>query len=304
MGVARNEAGHTPWKVWPAETSKGVQVQDTFTARRAAAQASAGSAGALAYRARAKRLTRADQVRNSVNVIRHFWMRDFGFGFGRSRRPFPHALIQQDVEQHFMLRPPHAVGRHDVAIHEAGHFLMAHVEGFTPAVAKIYGRGNAWGGEIWLWDTPCPADPRADPHELWSYACVTVAGPIAVELLGDIGKGGATDCIEELFDALFILERAAELRECDPLRLWRQTLYETAQRVEMLTAEILDLAEILSRRKTIWASDPAVQRILRRVDARSHEFLAPLSARCQEILASIHNQGAQSNEVCKWRLNK
>jgi hypothetical protein len=133
--------------------------------------------------------------------------------------------------------------------------------------------------------TPCPAD--TDPRELWGYACVTVAGPIAEELLGD-GSGVATDNIEEMFYALFILERAAELRECNPIRLWQRTLYETAQRVELLAAEICDLAAVLARRKTIWASDGEVNRVLRRVDARSDEALAPLSARCQEILASIN----------------
>jgi hypothetical protein len=226
---------------------------------------------------------RATQVRNSTKVIKYFWTQGFGL-----RRPFPHAQIQKYVERHFMLRPPRCVSRHDVAIHEAAHFLLAHVEGLGAATAKIHGRGGDWGGEMRPWNAPCPTDPQTNPHELWGYACVTVAGPIAVELLGDIGSGGAADNIEELFDVCFILARAAELLECDLIRLWQRTLCETAQRVELLAPEILDLAAVLARRKTIWASDPAVKRILRRVDARSNEFLAPLSARCQEILTDIN----------------
>ena len=49
-------------------------------------------------------------------------------------------------------------------------------------------------------------------HELCGSACVSLAGPIAVELLGD-GSGGAADNIEELLNAFFILVRAAELLE-------------------------------------------------------------------------------------------
>jgi hypothetical protein len=263
-------------------------MHDGFKPRRAAAQAqaSAGSAGALAYRARAKRLTRDDQVRNSIADIQLAWIQVFGIG---RNRHFPYTLIKKDVEQHFMLRPPHCASRQSVAVHEAAHFLIAHVEALAPWSAKIYKRGHEWGGEMRAWKTPCPADP------LWNYANVLVAGPIAQELLGDgdgdgdgDSSGKATDNIEEMFYALFILQRMAELHECGPIRLWQRTLYETAQCVELLTAEILDLAEILSRRKTIWASDPAVRRILQHVDTRAKEFLQPLSPRCQEILASIH----------------
>jgi hypothetical protein len=183
-----------------------------------------------------------------------------------------------------MLRPPRCSSRQSVAVHESAHFVIAHVEGLGAAVAKIYGSRNDWGGEMWSWSDPCPTDP----HELCGYACVTLAGPIAGELLGDIGRGGAADNIEELFDACFILTRAAELLECEIVPLWQTTLIDAAQRVELLAPEILDLAAVLARRKTIWAFHSAVRRILWRVDARSNEFLAPLSARCQEILTDIN----------------
>jgi hypothetical protein len=224
---------------------------------------------------------RADQARNrnSVNVIKYFWAQ----GFAGRGQPFPHEQIQKHVERHFMLRPPRCVSRQSVAVHESAHFVLAHLEKIGAAAAEIYGSRHDWGGEMRPWSAPCPTDP----HELCGSAYVAVAGPIAVELLGD-GSGGAADNIEELLNACFILARAAELLECEIVPLWQATLIEAAQRVELLAPEILDLAAVLARRKAICAFDPAVKRILRRVDARSNEFLSPLSPRCKNILADIN----------------
>src|SRR5262245_48078307 len=101
--------------------------------------------------------------RNAVNTTRFFWTRVFGLFQGR---PFPHEQIQKYVEQHFERRPPRCASRQSVAVHESAHFLIAHVEEFAPAVAKIYGRRNDWAGEMRSRNEPCPTDPRVNPREL------------------------------------------------------------------------------------------------------------------------------------------
>jgi hypothetical protein len=224
---------------------------------------------------------RATQARNSTTIVEGFW----GQVFADRGWPFPREEFQERVARHFIRRPPRGVSRESVAVHESSHFVTAHLERFGACSAEIFGSRHGWGGCAASIDAPCPTDPR----ELLGEARVVVAGPIAVELLGDVGRGGAADNIEELLKARFILARAAELAGRRKGSLWRGTLIEAAQRVEFFAPEICDLGAVLARRKTIHASSPTVKRVLRRVDAKSGKDLSPLtlSLRCENILADI-----------------
>lgn len=220
---------------------------------------------------------RATQVRNSTDVIEGFWAQVFA----DRDWPFPRD-IQERVARHFMLRPPRHVSRESVAAHESGHFVTLHLERFGACSAKIFGSRHGWAGEAHQWSAPC----LTNPCQLLGQARVAVAGPIAEELLGDVGRGGAADNIEELLKARFILARAAELSGRKKGPLWRSTLIEAAQRVEFFAPEIRDLSAVLARGKAICAERP-VKSILRRVDAKPFPAWK-LSSRCENILADIN----------------
>jgi hypothetical protein len=232
---------------------------------------------------------RATQVRNSTDVIEGFWT----WVFADRDEPFPRDRIQERVARHFMLRPPRRVSRESVAAHESGHFVTLHLERFGACSAKIFGSRHGWAGEAHQWSAPC----LTNPCQLLGQARVVLAGPIAEELLGDAGRGGAADNIEELLKVRFILLRAAELSGCKKGLLWRSTPIKAAQRVEFFAPEIRDLGAVLARRKAIHAERP-VKCILRRVDAKPVKIFPPISRRCEHILTDIN---AVLNEFCDDR---
>jgi hypothetical protein len=222
--------------------------------------------------------SRATQARNSIAVIERSWTQVFA----DQSRPFPRDDFAERVARHFMQRPPRCVSREFAAVHESGQFVMMHMEGLGAWSAEIFQHHRGWRGQTRPANAPCLTDPR----QLLGEARVMVAGPIAVELLGDEVRGAA-DNLEEILKARFYCARAAELSGRKKGPLWRSTLIEAAQRVEFSAQEIRELSAILAQQTNIYEFKPQVRAVLRRIDRAKPADFPPLSQRSVCVLANI-----------------
>jgi hypothetical protein len=217
-------------------------------------------------------------VESSLDVIERSWTRAFPRG-----QPFPRDNFAERVARHFMQRPPQNLSREAAAVYQIGLFAMMHVEGFGAWSAEIFQHHHGWRGRTRPANAPCLTDPR----QLLGEARVVVAGPIAVELLGDVGRGRAANNLKELLNARIYCARAAELLGCKKGPMWRSALIETAQRVEFYAHEIWDLGAVLARQINIYEFKPQVRVVLRRIDRAKPTDFPPLSRRSVSVLADI-----------------
>jgi hypothetical protein len=157
--------------------------------------------------------------------------------------------------------------RETVAVHECGHFVAFEQEGLIAGKATI--RGSAFDGGGWSGI----AFPHGDvylgsgrwtpvPEDLCRFARVTLAGPIAEELLAG---GCALHNPGELLSARACSGRAAELAQATPSDVWKLNVLLAAALVECWSHQILELASMLQKRKEIDRRSPSVRGVLRTI---------------------------------------
>lgn len=156
--------------------------------------------------------------------------------------------------------------RETVAAHECGHFVAYEHEGMCAGTAHIKGSAfdrNGYGGRAQNWDDPLYLEPghwEHDPKDFNRFARVTLAGPIAEEI---IGGGDAMANIGELMNARVYSDRAADLIGELYGVVWTENVRKTVAMVERFQFQIVELAEMLAKRKEITRDSPSVRKVLK-----------------------------------------
>lgn len=156
--------------------------------------------------------------------------------------------------------------RETVAAHECGHFVAYEHEGMCAGTAHIKGSAfdrYGWGGGAQYWGDPLYLEPgrwEHDPEDFCRFARVTLAGPIAEEI---IGGGDAMANIGELMNARVYSDRAADLIGELHGVVWTENVRKTVAMVERCQFQIVKLAEMLAKRKEITRDSPSVRKVLK-----------------------------------------
>jgi hypothetical protein len=184
----------------------------------------------------------------------------------RCDEPFNDDAFLAPLKVFLAAHPMRSGTKEQVALHEAGHFVGFEACGLIAGTAEIHGSTfgrYGWGGVAKPWNSPAYLWPQdLVPDDFLGDARAALAGPVAEELLAD---GDALSSIGELADAALRSDRAAELSGRDDIEMWNETLLGAVALVERHRPEILDIAEVLGRKKRISRTDRAVEKILARV---------------------------------------
>ena len=170
-----------------------------------------------------------------------------------------------------------------------GHFVIYEACGLYANEAIIFGtpfgRGG-WGGEAGYYFPLGHVRPKDyDAKEFQRSAQVTLAGPLAEDLLG--GRSVHSN-IGELFEARFLVQRAAEISNGDKIKTWREVVLCTGALVERHTYDIRDVAERLERRKRIHRLQPSILKTVQRIQPAPIDLMG-VSDRAVDVFQEIED---------------
>jgi hypothetical protein len=160
------------------------------------------------------------------------------------------------VDGCFLRHPYQASTKHQVALHEAGHFIAFEAEGMVAGMAEIHGSSfgrHGWGGSAKYWKPPLYRETWSyqDPPnrgELISDARGAIAGPWAETLLG---RGPFFGSISEIIESYLLAARAAEMLNLDRRQVLDDIVAGTAGIVNTHKEGIEKVAALLMSRKRI-----------------------------------------------------
>lgn len=153
----------------------------------------------------------------------------------------------------------------EAAAHECGHVAAYAAAGVPLIRVKIYpahSKPGAWLGLAY--HAPChlPLIWSRDPELFSLLACLTLAGPIAEEI---IGGGHALRNLTELWRARAFSDRAAEVSDNHSSALWGENVWRAVASVEHYAPQISALAKILERRCEITPELQRVSKVLQNI---------------------------------------
>jgi hypothetical protein len=195
-----------------------------------------------------------------ADQIEKDWRTLFG-----STATYPQDAIRSALTPVLAKYPAREATRDEVAIHEAGHFVLFERMGMGAAQARIFGPAGgrgAWTGTAGAWgraDRQWVTKANTWGHEpLWGEAIAALGGPFAEALLG---RGDAFGSLGELVAATLWAVRVAKLTGEPWEAAVLKAVIEAIYLVELLAPEIREVGEELARRRRI-GSEQSIKKIL------------------------------------------